>query len=577
MARPLRIGNCSGFYGDRFAAMREMLEGGDLDILTGDYLAELTMLLLWRTQSKDPSRGYAASFIRQLEDCLGIAWERGVKIVANAGGLNPAGCAVAVREIADKLGLRVNVAHVEGDDLLPRRDELARAGIELPEATITANAYLGGWGIAGALDAGAQVVVTGRVTDAALVIGSAAWWHGWAREDYDALAGALVTGHVLECGAQATGGNYSFFTEVPGIAYVGFPLAEIAADGSSIITKPDGSGGLVDIGTVTAQLLYEIQGPHYLNPDVSADFGSIQLQQVGDDRVKISAVRGLEPPATTKVCINTLGGFRNSMTFLLTGLDIDAKADLIRRQLAPVLAEVEEVSWSLSHTEHEDADTNERAVARFTVSVKDSEGKRIGRPFSGAAVEIALASYPGATMTSPPGEATPYGVYRAIYLPNALVEHRVVLEDGTTHEVAATATDGPAEAPPRRSGSRAPTGGWGPTSRLPLGSIVGARSGDKGGNANLGVWARSDEAFAWLDVTLTVDRFKQLLPETAALPVQRHPLANLRAINFIIEGLLGEGVASSTRQDPQAKGLGEWLRSRYVDIPISLLEDSPHD
>jgi hypothetical protein len=571
VARPLRIGNCSGFYGDRFAAMREMLDGGELDVLTGDYLAELTMLLLWRTQAKDPSRGYAATFVRQLEDCLGIAWERGVKIVANAGGLNPAGCAVAVREIADKLGLRVNVAHVEGDDLLPRRDELAKAGIELPESTITANAYLGGWGIATALEAGAQVVVTGRVTDAALVIGSAAWWHGWERDNYDALAGALVTGHVLECGPQATGGNYAFFTEVPGMDHLGFPLAEIAEDGTSVITKHEDAGGLVDIGTITAQLLYEIQGPLYLNPDVSADFRTIALREVGDNRVEISGVRGEPPPATTKVCLNTLGGFRNSMTFLLTGLDIDAKAELIRRQLEPVLAEVEEVGFTLSHTEHDDADTNERAVARLTISVKDSDGKVIGRPFSGAAVELALASYPGATMTSPPGEATPYGVYQAAYVPNALVEHRVVTEDGSWRDVAAANTAGPTEP---TSGSPVPSRPreWGATWRVPLGSIVGARSGDKGGNANLGVWARSNDAFVWLDETLTIARFKELLPETAGLTVQRHVLPNLRAINFIVEGLLGEGVASSTRQDPQAKGFGEWLRSRYVDIPISLLE-----
>jgi hypothetical protein len=572
VARPLRIGNCSGFYGDRFAAMREMLEGGELDVLTGDYLAELTMLLLWRTQAKDPSRGYAATFVRQLEDCLGIAWERGVRIVANAGGLNPAGCATAVRELADKLGLRVNVMHVEGDDLLPRRDELARAGVMLPDATVTANAYLGGWGIATALDAGAQVVVTGRVTDAALVIGPAAWWHGWDRENYDALAGALVAGHVLECGAQATGGNYSFFTEVPGIDHVGFPLAEIEADGSSTITKPEASGGLVDVGTVTAQLLYEIQGPLYLNPDVSADFTSIQLEQQGPDRVRISGVRGEPPPATTKICVNTLGGFRNSMTFLLTGLDIDAKADLVRRQLAGPLADVEQVSWTLAHTEHEDPETNEKAVARLTVSVKDSDGSRIGRPFSGAAVEIALASYPGCTLTSPPGEAAPYGVYQAAYLPNSLVEHRVVLEDGTTREVPVTTPTGsPAE--PSWTRAAASGGDWGPTRRLPLGAVVGARSGDKGGNANLGVWVRSADAYGWLDKTLSARRFSELLPETAGLSVQRYPFPNLRAINFVVEGLLGEGVASSTRQDPQAKGLGEWLRSRYVDVPISLLED----
>jgi hypothetical protein len=573
VARAVRIGNCSGFYGDRFDAMREMLEGGELDVLTGDYLAELTMLLLWRSAAKDPSRGYATTFVRQLEECLGLAWERGVRIVANAGGLNPAGCAAAVREVATKLGLRVNVAHIEGDDLLPRRDALAAAGVALPAATITANAYLGGWGIAAALEAGAQVVVTGRVTDAALVIGSAAWHHGWGREDYDALAGALVTGHVLECGAQATGGNYSFFTDVPGIEHVGFPLAEIHADGSSLITKHPGTGGLVDIGTVTAQLLYEIGPQIYLNPDVSADFGSIELQHDGDDGVRISGVQGLAPPPTTKVAVNTLGGFRNSMTFLLTGLDIDAKADLVKRQLAPTLARIETVEWSLSRTDHDDADTNERAVARLTVAVKDNDANKIGRSFSSAAVEIALATYPGAAMTAPPADATAYGVYEAAYVPNDLVEHRVVTEDGDSIDI-----EGSAVRP--KSGSRVPSRrplpdppeDWGPIWRVPLGSIVGARSGDKGGNANLGVWVNTDAAYHWLAHRLDVECFKVLLPETADLTVTRYELPNLRALNFVVEGLLGEGVASSTRQDPQAKGLGEWLRSRHFDIPISLIE-----
>ncbi|HEX3705939.1 MAG TPA: acyclic terpene utilization AtuA family protein [Mycobacteriales bacterium] len=570
MARPLRIGNCSGFYGDRFAAMREMLDGGELDVLTGDYLAELTMLLLWRTRSKDPSRGYATTFVRQLEECLGIAWERGVKIVANAGGLNPAGCAAAVREIATRLGLRVNVAFIEGDDLLPRQAELARAGVQLPPSTITANAYLGGWGIATALEGGAQVVVTGRVTDAALVIGPAAWWHSWARDDYDQLAGALVTGHVLECGAQATGGNYSYFTEVPGIEHLGFPLAEIADDGTAVITKHEGSGGLVDVGTVTAQLLYEIAGPLYLNPDVTADFSTIELTQDGPDRVRISGVKGIVPPETTKVCVNTLGGFRNSMTFLLTGLDIEAKADLVRRQLAPALEGVETVDWQLARTDHDDPETNEQAVARLTVAVKDSDAAKIGRPFSSAAVEIALASYPGATMTSPPGDAAPYGVYQAAYIPNSRVEHRVVTQNDERIEVHAEAgapTPVPQPAPAVAAPETQAT--W----KMPLGAIAGARSGDKGGNANLGVWVRTEAAYAWLASTLDVATFQQLLPETAACKVERYELPNLRALNFVVEGLLGEGVASSTRQDPQAKGLGEWLRARLVEVPTSLLEN----
>src|SRR5437763_4355549 len=437
---PVRIGNCSGFYGDRFAAMREMLEGGDLDVLTGDYLAELTMMILFRIRLKDPNGGYATTFVRQLEDCLGLAWEKGVRIVANAGGLNPAGCAATVRDLAQRLGLTVRVAHVEGDDVLPRMSELRDAGTSLPNLDtgaplvadpLTANAYLGGWGIAAALDAGADVVVTGRVTDAAVVIGPAAWWHRWERDSWDTLAGALVTGHILECGAQTTGGNYSFFTEIPHLEHAGFPLAEVAEDGSSVITKHAGTGGAVTVGTVTAQLLYEIGAPHYLNPDVTADFGTIRLEQEAPDLVRVSGVQGLPPPPTTKVCLNLVGGYRNSMAFLLTGLDIEAKAALVQRQLAPALEGLRDVTWSLARTDHEDPATNEQAVATLRLTVKDADDKRIGRPFSDAAVEIALASYPGCTLTSPPGAATMYGVYWPALMPNELVRHEAVLADGS--------------------------------------------------------------------------------------------------------------------------------------------------
>src|SRR3954469_2508738 len=474
--------------------MRGMLEGGDLDVPTGDYLAELTMLILFRSQAKDPARGYATTFIRQLEECLGLAWENGVRIVANAGGLNPAGCATAVRELAGRLGLRVNVAHVEGDDLMPRVAELRGpdgrglanldTGAGLTGDPITANAYLGGWGIASALEAGAQVVVTGRVTDAALVIGPAAWWHKWHRDDWDRLAGALVTGHVLECGAQATGGNYSFFTEIPDNTHLGFPLAESAADGSSVITKHPGTGGAVTVGTVTAQLLYEIGSPAYLNPDVTAHFTTIGLEQEDTDRVRISGVRGVPPPSTTKVCLNLLGGFRNSMTFLLTGLDIEAKADLVKRQLTPVLEGVESLTWTLARTDHDDPETNEQAVASLRVTVKDADAKKIGRPFSSAAVEIALASYPGCTLTSPPGEASMYGVYWPALVPNETVEQAVVLDNGDRVVVEPTKwTSGPRvhdEIDPMRvelggsAAQRRPA-----TMRAPLGTVAGARSGDK--------------------------------------------------------------------------------------------------
>ena len=562
----VRIGNCSGFYGDRMAAMREMLTGGELDYLTGDYLAELTMLILARDRAKDPGRGYARTFLRQLEESLGLALDKGVKIVANAGGLNPAGLAEAVRALAGRLGLSVAVAHVEGDDLLPRAAEL---GFSESGDPLAANAYLGAWGIVDCLNAGADVVVTGRVTDASVTVGPAAAHFGWARTDYDALAGAVAAGHVIECGAQATGGNFAFFTEIEDLLHPGFPIAEIAADGSSVITKHPGTGGRVDVGTVTAQLLYEIGGARYANPDVTLRVDSLRLDPDGPDRVRISGVVGEPPPPTYKVSLNRIGGFRNATTFVLTGLDIEAKAQLVRNQLECALkTEPAELEWTLARTDHPDAGTEEAASALLHCVVRDPDPNTVGRQFSSAAVELALASYPGFTATAPPGDAQIYGIFTPGYVAAAEVAHVAVHADGT--RVAIPPTSETRELGPVPEPAVAPPDP-GPTVRAPLGLIAGARSGDKGGSANIGVWVRSDASYRWLVHTLTVDVLRDLLPEAAELPVTRHVLPNLRALNFVIDDILGKGVAYQARFDPQAKGLGEWLRSRHLDIPKDLL------
>ncbi|WP_031026595.1 acyclic terpene utilization AtuA family protein [Streptomyces albus] len=643
----LRIGNASGFYGDRFDALSEMLTGGPLDILTGDYLAELTMLILGRDRLADPARGYARTFLRQLEEGLGLAKERGVTLVTNAGGLNPAGLAEAVRELGRRVGVPVRVAHVEGDDLLAARD--------WGEGVLTANAYLGGAGIAACLRAGAEVVVTGRVTDAALVSGCAAAHFGWADDDWDRLAGAVVAGHVLECGTQATGGNYAFFAQDGiDVRHPGFPLAEIHDDGSSVVTKHPGTGGAVTVGTVTAQLLYETAGPRYPGPDVTARLDTVRLSQAGPDRVRIEGVRGEPRPGTLKVGLTRLGGFRNEVTFVLTGLDIEAKAALVRTQMEAALdrgRRPREVSWSLARTDHADAAVQEEASALLRLVVRDDDEKVVGRAVSGPAIELALASIPGFHVTAPPSRGAPYGVFEAVYVDAAQVPHVAVLPDGTRQDVTFT---GPAPAPSHESASApshepapapshepapapgpeaapepspapgpgpAPTSALGPgsannpkpppatannpaaspapahnpaappapannpaapppaavptaTRRVPLGTVAGARSGDKGGSANIGVWARDADpaVHAWLRETLTVERLRALLPETGDLPVTRYELPNLAALNFVVDGILGAGVASQHRFDPQAKALGEWLRARHLDIPEGLLK-----
>jgi hypothetical protein len=588
--RPVRIANSSGFYGDRGAASREMVSGGPIDVLTGDYLAELTMLILWKARQKDPAAGYARTVQSQLEPVLGTCLDRGIKIVNNAGGLNPAGLAAELQALAGRLGLHPKIAYLTGDDLLPRLDELLASGEPLAHTDtgqplaaaggkpVTANAYLGGWGITAALAAGADIVICPRVTDASLVTGPAAWWHGWARDDFDALAGAIAAGHVIECGPQATGGNYSFLDEIKDRRYPGFPIAEVAHDGSSVITKHDGTGGLVSPGTVTAQLLYEIAEPAYANPDAVAHFDTITVAAEGPGRVRLSGTRGSPPPATAKVAMNFAGGYRNTMTLVLTGLDIEEKAAWAQEELVGVLGgrdQFAEVDVRLLRFDTPDAPTNEQATAHLRITVKDPDPRKVGRRFSNATMELALGGYAGFHTTTPPTPESAYGVYWPALVPAAALNPVVVLPDGTSAAVEPTPA-GPVRADAPAAAGQDPAGGpdeagGAETVTVPLGRLCGARSGDKGGNANVGFWARDPAAYPWLSAYLTTGRLRALLPEAAGLEIRRFELPNLGAVNFVIIGLLGEGVAASVRPDPQAKGLGEYLRSRSVTVPARLL------
>ncbi len=572
----IRIANCSGYYGDRLSAAKEMVEGGPIDYLTGDWLAELTMLILSRRA------GYAKSFVRQMEQVMGTCLDRGIKVVSNAGGLDPRGCADAVGEVAERLGLAPRIAYIDGDDLLGRLDELRAAGYEFvnmdtgeplgDREMLTANAYFGCWGIVDALRRDADIVITGRTTDAAIVAGPAAFEHGWAVDDWDAMAGAIVAGHVIECGTQATGGNYAFFRDVPGLEWPGFPIAEIDADGSSVITKHPGHGGAVTVGTVTAQLLYEIGPPDYLNPDVTSRFDTIRLDQVGDDRVRVSGVRGAPPPPTAKVCMNYSGGSATTVAMGLTGLDIDAKADLFTRALFANIPggreAFDEVTVELVRTDQVDPPNNDAAVATLRITFTDADADKVGRSLSQKVNELGLANYPG--LFGMPGAGTKdLGVVWSTTIPSDLLAQRVVVGG----DVATVDPVRPPEGfvPQAVEAGPSATAAVGPLTRAPLGTIAGARSGDKGGNANVGVWVESDEAYAWLAGELTVERLHELLPDTEGLEIERFELPNIRALNFVIHGLLGLGVAASTRNDAQAKGLGEYLRAKHLDIPDVLL------
>ena len=569
-----------------------MVMGGPIDVLTGDWLAELTMLILSRIRNKNPNGGYARTFVTQMEQVMGSCLDKGVKVVSNAGGLNPRGCAEAVNDIAEKLGLNPTIAYVDGDDLMERIHELSSNESLLPflpdtslgdlDSYLTANAYLGCWGIVEALNQHADIVITGRVTDAAVVCGPAAWHHGWERNDFDQLAGAVVAGHIIECGAQATGGNYSFFTDIPdrnetgSTARFGFPWADIAYDGSSIIGKHDGTGGLINTETITSQILYEIGGPEYLGPDVTARFDTIEIENISPNRVKVSEVKGQAPPSTLKVAMNELGGYRNSFSVALTGLDIDEKAAFAQAAFWDSCPyepdDFETISSEVIRTDKQDPDQQEKATAIWKVTVKDKDERKVGRTFTDAMIHTVLAGIPGMySLGSGPTAASPYGIYRPALVPADLVPQYVHLLGGATSLVESSNPQGkPLDFESEASLSE-PVG---PSNRVAIGTICGTRSGDKGGDANLGVYARSDQAWAWLDHTLTVDKLKELLPETADLTIERYRYPKIRSLNFLVRGLLQEGVAASTRQDPQAKALGEWLRSRYMDIPVSVLKEA---
>ena len=585
----IKIANCSGYYGDKLSAAKEMVEGGPIDVLTGDYLAELTMAILFNQRmQRGEDKGYVGTFLKQVKEVAQSCKDKNIKIVTNAGGLNPSSMALEIEKILKELSIDLKVAYIDGDDLMPRITELNNEGelfnnidkkIPLNESgcqTLTANAYLGAWGIKEALDKGADIVVCPRVTDAAVVIGPAAWKFGWNRTDYDSLAGALAAGHIIECGCQATGGNYSFFKEVPTFDNVGYPIAEIEKDGSFTITKHPGTGGLVSIGTVTAQLLYEISSPAYINPDVIGHFDTLRIEQEGKDRVYVSGCRGSTPPPTHKACINLAGGYRNGMDLVITGLDIEEKAKIFTDALFNSVGgkeQFDDVSINLHRTNKENPNSNEEAMATLSISVKSMNPDLVGRLFSAKIIELSLANYPG--FFSSGGGKKPGPVI--VYWP-ALVDSKFINEyvhiDGETIEIIPTSQMGFEESFYQKNLVEIAPAPEGKTDKSPLGSYFGARSGDKGGCANLGVWAKTDLSYSFLYNFLTVEKLKELLPDLNNYEIDRYDLPNIKSLNFYIHGILEDGVSSNNKKDGQAKSLGEYLRAKIVDLPISIIKES---
>ena len=584
----IKIANCSGFYGDKLSAAKDLVDGGPIDVLTGDYLAELTMAILFgQKMQRGEDKGYVGTFLKQINQIAKSCKEKNIKIVSNAGGLNPKSMAIEIEKILKEQSIEMKVAYIDGDDLMPTISNLKESGEEFKNidkgkkldesgySPLTANAYLGAWGIKEALDKGADIVVCPRVTDAAVVIGPAAWKFNWKRDNYDALAGALAAGHIIECGCQATGGNYAFFKEVESFDNVGYPIAEIYEDGSFYVTKHPDTGGLVSTGTVTAQLLYEINSPAYVNPDVIAHFDTLKIEEVEKDKVYVSGCRGSSPPDKHKVCINLAGGFRNGMEIILTGLDIEDKAKVFTDALFNSVGgrkQFDEVSIQLHRTDKENPNSNEEAMASLLVSVKSKDQNLVGRLFSAKIIELALANIPGFFAQGGVKSSGPVIIYWPALVDSKHIKEKVHI-DGEEIEVVPTSQLELEEIYYQKEPIKIKKIKKEDEKEIYFGEIYGTRSGDKGGCANLGVWAKNANSFAFLHDFLTVKKLKELLPDLNQYKIERFELANINSLNFYIHDILQDGVSSNDKKDGQAKSLGEYLRAKKVKVPQSIIGD----
>ncbi|KAJ0331631.1 hypothetical protein COL5a_002296 [Colletotrichum fioriniae] len=595
--RPIRIGNCSGAINDGIDQIYRLAKYGNVDAITADYLAEFNIAWKAIELQAQPELGYEPNFLEQLAwhngDAARLVAEKGIKIVHDGGALNPRGLAEKTHAYFESLGIRdVKVAWVSGDNVTDtvkrgafgRVMHLDQPGVEFDphsqgDHLLAANAYTGMAGIVRALELGADIVVCGRCTDASPVMGIAAWWHGWKPTEYDVLAASLMAGHLIECGPYVTGGNYCGQREVPDLHHAGFPIAEIGADGGVVITKPEGSNGLVSVDTCKAQLLYEIQGVYYLNPDVVADIEKATFTQLGKDRVRLSGVRGLPPPSTTKLSICLMGGYQAEISAYATGLDTDFKFEVLKSQVLDQINQSDFTTFSIEKYGSSVADPRSQKLCTTQFRMfAQSRTKAAFEQFKKAIFYNGLQGYCGLHlgMDWRTMEPRPYVRYFPALIPQSRIPLVVSLIGGEKqHTIEARQNGG---TPPRQPDydatvplSKIPLSR---TVRRPLGDLVFARSGDKGGNANVGFWVRSASAWPWLQAFMTRRRLIELLGDDwqARYVVERCEFPGLWAVHFVIKGILQEGVSSSSVLDGFAKSLGEFLRARVVGLPVDLVK-----
>ena len=589
----VRIGGASAFIIDSATATPQLLREGRLDYLVYDFLAEGSMGMLARFQAADPAGGYAPDFIDvHVGPHLPEILRRGIRIVANAGGLNPKGCAEALHKAAADLGLSPRIAVVEGDDLRGRMDEMRAAGhvematgTPMPPTTLSANAYLGGFPIAEALDRGAQIVITGRVVDSALVLGPLIHEFGWRADQHDLLAAGALIGHLIECGCQVTGGTHTDWRDVDDWSDVGFPIAECHADGACVITKPKDTGGLVSIGTVAEQLLYEVGDPRaYIVPDVVCDFSAVTIDQLGPGRVRVAGARGRPPTATYKVCVLYDDGWRATALQPIIGMDAPAKA---RRQAEALIARTTRMlraqnlgEWTQTHVEvlgaeagygpRAQADSVREVICRIVADHPDPRGAALlARENHAATTAMAVGTSIGLATT-----VTPIPHLFSFLLPKDRITPVVTL-DGETWSASVPTGGGfdPAtlQPAPETTLLSLPAG----ASSVPLVALAWGRSGDKGDLFNVGVIARRAEYLPYIRAALTPEAvagwFAHCFADPARRIVDRYDAPGFHALNFVIRDALGGGITSSPRLDPVAKGMAQQLLEYPVPVPPDLL------
>jgi Acyclic terpene utilisation family protein AtuA len=589
------IANCGGFWGDDPTAARRQVEGGPVDYLVMDYLAEVTMAILQKQRQRKPEAGYATDFVTQLRDVLPACVERGIKVISNAGGVNPLSCKAAVEKLAGELGIgdRVRVGVVLGDDIYDRLDDLTAGGQTLANMetgrplsderanVLSANVYLGAAPVVRALELGANVVITGRVTDTAVTLAPMIHEFGWAADDWNRLAAGIVAGHIIECGTQCTGGNFTDWHKVKSLSNLGFPLVEATPDGTFTVTKHPGTGGLVTVHSISEQLLYEMGTPQYLAPDCIARFDSIRLTQDGPDRVKVSGIVGEPPPEKLKVSVSFAHGYRAFGRLVVTGPDALAKAEKVAELVwesagGTDLYEdtcTQFLAWNATHPPLTDSEPSEIMVQ---LAVRDADAEKINNRFGVQVVPRVLGSVPGITVLADQGRPRASDVvgYWPALIDRACVPMRVVVGDDevdVSHLDLSGAAFTPERPPPRPSGANG-AGRGGPTVKVPLSRLCLARSGDKGDTSNVGVIARSEAVYGWMVEHVTATFVKERFAGVCKGDVERHEVPNLLACNFLLHESLGGGGTLSLILDPQGKTYAQYLLAAEVEVVAALLE-----